>query len=80
MRPPAMLCAAGTPNTARTAPAATPAVQLTSPPGALAEAAAVAAAPPSALVPTFDFKSFCFNDVLSDIELVAGGTSFPAHR
>lgn len=59
---------------------ATPAVQLTSTPGASAEAAATAAAPSRDLVPVFDFGSFCFNKMLSDVELVAGGRSFPAHR
>lgn len=71
---------AGTPNTATAAPAATPAVQQASPPGASADAAALAAAPPSALFPSLDFSRFCFSDELSDIELVAGGSSFSAHR
>jgi hypothetical protein len=58
----------------------TPAVQLASTPGGSAQAAAVAAAPSSALVPVFDFSRFCFSDALSDVELVAGGSSFSAHR
>jgi hypothetical protein len=82
------LCAlaAGTPDTgtataeASALPAVTPAVQLANTPGASADAAAVAAAPSSALVPEFDFSSFCFSDNLSDVELVAGDQCFPAHR
>lgn len=76
------LTIAGTPNTGTVAP--TPAVQLTSPFGAGAQAAAVAAAPPSSLVPTLDFSKFCFSNALSDIDLVAGGSTgtatYPAHR
>lgn len=83
-----LVCArtAGTPRTGTAAaeasalPAVTPAVQLANTPGSSADAAAVAAAPSSALVPEFDFSSFCFSDELSDVELVAGNKSFPAHR
>jgi hypothetical protein len=36
--------------------------------------------PSSALAPSYDFSRFLGNDTLSDIELVAGGVRFPAHR
>jgi hypothetical protein len=77
---------AGTPKTATAAPArsslpaATPGVALTSTPGASAQAAAAAAAPSSTLVPSIDFSKFCFSNALSDVVLVAGDSSFPAHR
>ena len=77
----------GTPYTAAGAPtgsgttAITPAVNTSSAAlGASAEAAAAAAAPGSILQPTYDFSPFCFSEALSDIDLTAGGRTFPAHR
>jgi len=61
-------------------PALTPAVKLSSTSRATVEAAAAAAAPSSALLPALDFSQFCFSETLADVELMAGGRSFPAHR
>jgi hypothetical protein len=55
-------------------------VQLSSTPGISAELKAAAAAPVNTLMPCFDFSHFCFGDDLSDLELVANGRSFKAHR
>jgi hypothetical protein len=73
---PSALTAGGSTGTAPT-----PAVPVSASAQANAAAqAAAAAAPSSTLLPAFDFSAFFGTGALSDIELVAGNASFPAHR